>query len=325
MSESDPPGQIPIEYVTPQTRCLCFGRYPTDPSPLPSHSRPPLPSPDGANADRSHSVWVAWSVYDNDQVRREVSLRDYFLVSLNRLAVHFTGSDLVHCQLVFWDAQRKQFYTYGVTAENPVHVWCTKTFSRSWKFIRLSVTEDQELTMQNFLTQQLNKPLNLAGQLSLVFRGVPGGGQSWFCSELTAAALERAGLLNFAEWDGFERPCDVAPGYLYQYFTEFCTTCPREVLHGNPVKIVNVLNKRRAAKTPIPLQFGTGTLPQAVADFSENSASSSSTGAPARRMYYERNVPVTVAENSESAAPPEQQVRSPTMLDIFTVAPRKKH
>lgn len=271
---------IPVEYYTPQSRCLCHGRQVSDTSPL----RPALGTPKGNK--KTHAVWVAWLKYENKEYQPERSMRDYFFLPMNWLSTVMSGSDLFHCQIVFWDAVNRRYYTYSSDHDRGVHVFPKEFAADSWVFVKIMVTEAQELLLQNFLALQLKKPMNTAGQLLLYFGGSAGRGHAWFCSELVAAALEEAGILNFEEWPAFHSPYQVAPHHLLEYLTRFCTTCPVERLPGNPVQISRVYERRR--DNPIPLVLGNGIIPQAVADFSTPAASTTSTN-NAVRPYYMRH------------------------------------
>ncbi len=289
---------MPEDYTTLQTRCLCYGRPPSaDPMEMHSVRKPMVMN------DRTHSVWLAWLLYKNEEGPGERSFRDYYLLPLNWLTVQISGEDFIHCQLVFWDATRQCFYTYSVDSDRPVFVWHRKTFRAGWRFLKLSVSEAQELMIQNFLAAQLGKPLNHAGQLALYFGGIDGRGQSWFCSELVAAALMYGNVFSFEDWPGVTRACDIAPHHLFHFFTWPCADaghnlmrcleghCPKnntELLPGNPVQITQVFQRRRAAGR---IKIQPGVLPRAIADFSVEEAaekqqqqSSSSTGQRARSM-----------------------------------------
>ncbi len=295
MSGSAPDWFVPLEYRVEQTRCRCFGQQPSVGG---NEGRVVERAPAGAAV---HTIWVAFLLYDNEEGPGEQSFKDYYLLPWNYMTVLLTGEQFIHCQLVFWDATRRCYFTYSVDGDRAVFVYDRKSFQRGWRFVKLSVTEPQEVLVQNFLIAQLGKILNARGQFALGARqlglarsGVSGEGESWFCSELVAAALEQAGLLDFGEWPGFNAPADVAPHDLFHYLTERCTKVTAELMAGNPV-MVRMIHERRRNEGPLAIEAG--VLPQAVADFST---------AP-KQLYFER------ALAPPKSAPP----RSP--LDRFTV------
>jgi len=247
------------EYTVEQARCLCYGQRAGARRALSSaQQRPPI-----TNNDVSHTVWVAFLQYENDEYEHERSLRDYTFVPLNRLTVLLTGYSFIHCQLVFWDERRQCYYTYSVDGMRAVHVWDRKSFRSGWQFVRLRVTERQELLLQNFLARQLGKPLNRVGQLSALFWPLSGHGNAWFCSELVAAALDEAGLVDYDAWPDVGEAAAAAPHHLFLYLTEAYTLCSAELMSGNPVAIVTT--HQLAAQTgKIPIRRG--QLPQSVAE-----------------------------------------------------------
>jgi hypothetical protein len=262
--------------------------------------------------EKTHTVWVAFLMFVNEEGPGEQSMKDYWLIPWNRMTVWLTGEDFIHCQIVFWDAVRQRYYTYSVDGDHPVFVLDRKGFNKGWKFVKISVTEAQELLVQNFLIAQLGKILNASGQVALgalqlgiISHGSSGNGEAWFCSELAAAALEHAGIVNYEEWPGFAGAYDVAPHNLFHYLLERCSTAPIELMAGNPVRIREVY-ERRKAEGAIEIQHG--VLPRAVADFGPPKA------APAApQLYYQR---------AFSVAPAVQQSRR-SALDQFIVTVKK--
>jgi len=209
-----------------------------------------------------------------------------------------TGSPMIHCQLVFWDQARKQYYTYSVDDSRPVHVYDRKAFRRGWRFVALDLTEREELIAQNFCAAQLGKPLNSAGQLTIFLLPQSGRGHSWFCSELVAAALKAAGILQFDQWRGVNRPCEVAPHMLFHFLTKHCTTCPVTLMRNNPVSLLN-LHKQAASAGKIELSGS--------------------------------SLPPSVTSHVRSAQNPPSQQQRPKLADISlttqlaTLAPRRQN
>lgn len=243
-------------------RCLCYGKRPSLADETNVHgTREPLTA--GREQPRNHRILVAWLLYNNDEYEMERCLHDYTFLPMNWLTVTLTGRPYIHCQLVFWDETRKQYFTYSVDAKRPVHVFDKKEFARGWQFIELSVTELQEIQVLNFCVAQLGKPLNTNG-LYWALSGWPvsGQGQSWFCSELATAALAHAGLIDFSVWNGVKCAEAAAPHHLFDYLHKQCVACETRLLPGNPVSM-NVVLRQSRARGKIELRFD-GGLPMSV-------------------------------------------------------------
>jgi hypothetical protein len=222
----------------------------------------------GATSTTEHRIWVGW-VPSGEYASPIGQL-------INWLATLATGSTLVHCQLIFRDAQNQTFYTYSVDRYvGAVYVWHLKSFSSDWRIVELRVTEAQELAARNFLVRQLGKPVNTVGLLLWPFGGASGNGESWFCSELVTEALALASLIDLDEWGGaggvFPLPHTIAPHQLYDYFTTpgRCTTsaAPRLLSH-NPMMVAALVRQIAAAEATgsvDPQARGTGLVASAPA------------------------------------------------------------
>ena len=219
-------------YTQVRSRCFCMGREPL--APVPS-SRGPI---DGSH---THRVWVAFLRLENDEYEGEASLRTYCCLPMNWLTTWLTQRPWIHCQLVFWDCEARQYYTFSVDSARPVHVFDRKSFARGWDFLELQVTEQCELRIYNFLVRQLGKTMNSSGQLTALFCPLDSGGERWFCSELVAAALYAGGVVDFGSWEGVDGPYSVVMHHLYDYLRHECRTCAVRALPGNPVAVANVL------------------------------------------------------------------------------------
>ena len=253
-------------YRLEQQRCLCYGKKPSSLQRIDRSSlREPLPSlqTEKYPAHSNHRVYVAFLRYSNEEYQEQRSLRDR-IFPMNWLTTVATGSDLIHCQLVFWDELRKQYYTFSVDDRRPVHVYDKKKFQNGWRFVALDICERQELMLHNFCVQQLGKPLNYAGQLSVLVWAQSGYGESWFCSELVTAALAHAGVIDFDQWPGIQSPEQVTPANLFCYLTEACVTCKVTLLPHNPVSLQELDNAAARAGPITRLCPDTG-LPISVA------------------------------------------------------------
>lgn len=257
-----------LRYTYQITRGLSYGQTPSALGQVNAHgTRPPLDmSPDGG--PRNCSVYIAFLEYDNNEYEKERSMRDYFLLPMNWLTVKMTGRQFIHVQPVFWDAVQKTYVTFSVDSVRRVHVYDRKGFRGGWKFLQLSLTEREEILMYNFCVQQLGKELNTSGQLSIFIWPISGEGQTWFCSELVAAALESAGLVDYNVWPEVRQPAAAAPHHIYDYLLKHCRRCPVTLLNGNPVSMVAV---HRAAQERGKIELSTSALPTSIVSHATNS------------------------------------------------------
>lgn len=252
-----------LAYTYDASRCFCYGQKPSPLEKINLHAhRPPLDTTADCK-DRSHRVWVAFLLYNNKEYESERSMRDYYIVPMNWLTTVVTGRDFIHVQLVFWDETRKQYYTYSVDAKRPVHVYDKKEFRSGWAFVELRTTEQREMLVRSFLIAQLGKELNTSGQRFVLLKPISGGGKTWFCSELVAAALAHAGLIDYSAWPGIKTPEAAAPHHIYDYLLDHCLTCDVELLPGNPVAIATM---HAAAKANGKIDLApAGALPSSIA------------------------------------------------------------
>jgi hypothetical protein len=169
--------------------------------------------PCGAHFDDTgrHYVWIAFLNIDNDQYEAEQWGRDYRLVPMNSWTVWLSGSPWFHCQLVFWNEKQQRFITFTVNSHFSSVIYDTrKQFARGWRFYRLITDAARERAMYDFLVDEYRakRPFNQVGAVMLYIRPVDMAGTAWFCSELTIAALQRAGYLTHVA------PFAVGPGEL---------------------------------------------------------------------------------------------------------------
>lgn len=180
----DPPAQVPVQQESTENTCPCEGAYNTGNPNFSPHSQ--------------HFVWVAFIHENNQDFRREEWLRDYRVLPTNWLTCRLSGSDIFHCQMLFWNQMQNTFVTFSVDShQKEVHYSTEKQFGVGWTFIRISCTMDQERIMYDFLAEQATarKPFNWIGAMTLFFRPIDTGETSWFCSQLVVAALQKAGFL----------------------------------------------------------------------------------------------------------------------------------
>jgi len=165
-------------------------------------------------SDQNHYVWIAFLSYENEEFQKEEWCTNYFCFSINKLATWWTESDIIHCQIAFQDNTPGNYITYSVDSVTG-EVWCEqRDFSKEgWRFARIRVTMDQENRIRKFLQAQLGKPFNSCGINMFWLCPWSGGGEKWFCSELTMAALQRAGL-----YKGYT-PAECGPSKIYDIVT----------------------------------------------------------------------------------------------------------
>ena len=160
-------------------------------------------------------VFMAFLDYDNDEYRPEEWARDYMLIPTNKLTTLLSSgpnASLFHCQMFFWHERAQTFITFSVDAHQQ-HVYAStmKQFERGWRFLRLTVTAEQECIMYNFLYDHAVRetPFNRVGAYALFFRPIDTGERAFFCSQLDVTALQHAGFLHGI------RPYATSPAALY--------------------------------------------------------------------------------------------------------------
>ncbi len=168
---------------------------------------------------------------DNEEYPREQWCRDYRVLPVNYVTTlcNGNGSDVFHVQVLFWDARARAYVTYSVNASvGHVHASDTKQFTaRGWTFTRCPVTPAQAQVMRAFCVAQLGRPFNAAGLYWLHVWPRASDGSAWFCSELCAAALLRAGLLPARAVE----PGAVSPAALYALLHAGAAPLGRDVPH----------------------------------------------------------------------------------------------
>jgi hypothetical protein len=198
---------------------------------------------------------MAFLNYDNDEAgyRREEFARDYRALAVNWWTTVLSRSSIFHCQMFFWNEHQGTFITFSVDAyAKRVCADTKKQFSRGWTFLRIPVTREQEVAMYEFFVAQVAaaKPFNSFGAYMLFFRPVDQAEeQSWFCSQLDVAALQRAGFLRGVP------PHATSPAALYRLMkdrAEFADALETD----NPVRVEPVTAV--VAHRHVPLTAGRG-------------------------------------------------------------------
>lgn len=208
----------------------------------------------------THRVLIAFLRFDNEEYQAEASMVTYFCLPMNKITVWLTQREWIHCQLVFWDCELRQYYTFSVDTKRPVHVFDRKSFERGWDWLALYVTEQSELRIYNFLVAQLGKTMNASGQLTALFCPLDSGGERWFCSELVTAALQAGGVIDFSTWETADGPYGVVMHHLYDFLLHQCRTCVVRKLPGNPVAVENLFLYLNQPGLPVALYDEDGDM-----------------------------------------------------------------
>lgn len=147
------------------------------------------------SAQKEHYIWIAFLHHENEEYEQEQCCVDYYVMPINSLTQWWTNSDIIHCQIALWENDKQAYTTYSVDS-GIGRVWKEhRNFSRrGWTFARITVTMDQENAVRNFLEAQIGKPFNKWGINLFWLCPWSGENEKWFCSELTMAALQSAGL-----------------------------------------------------------------------------------------------------------------------------------
>ena len=165
-------------------------------------------------ARRRHYVWIAFLHHDNDddEYRRQSGTNTTWGSFINWATCLVDWTTIFHCQMFFWHHSLRTFVTFSIDAvRNRVFSSTRKRFSRGWSFVRLEVTEAQEIDMYNFFVEQLQRrvPFNRVGMYAVLVRPIDTHGSAWFCSQLVTAALQAAGCLRSV------RAHTISPATLY--------------------------------------------------------------------------------------------------------------
>lgn len=307
-ANGDAPRYVPPVFKRRLTRCLCRGAMPSL-APLSAAERYNHRAP--IDDEKRHPVWIALLEYDNDVYERERWLVDYYILPMNRLTVWWSGWPFIHCQIVFWNALEKKYYTYSSDHRRGVSAFDEKTFARGWRWIRLSVSERQELAMHNFLVAQLGKPMNALGQY-MAWTWFPASGceRRWFCSELITRVLQEGGVIL----DTTVQPESTWPHNLYLYLLQQCAYLPRPTLQeANPISVTDFhrLIDQHHVQLPLPLNNIAASI---VSTMPPMQRSARSTPPPPRdslqQLQIQRPPPPPLSPASQ--APTQHQRREPS-------------
>lgn len=138
----------------------------------------------------------------------------------NRLIAYWTKSDWVHCEILLNEPRRvaisARISTDGITFSS----WADAlTMPNSWEYYQ--VTADEQ-AVWDFLMAQTGKSYNVKGLLgSQIFGQAVHQSESWFCSELTYAAILNFSPINLP----LVEPANVNPAMLRQYLIN--AECPK--------------------------------------------------------------------------------------------------
>jgi hypothetical protein len=123
----------------------------------------------------------------------------------------FSHSDFSHVEVIWPNDHGKR---YGARSDHTPGVWSRPfnyaTFSKDWRVLIPSIPEQEE-GFYTFLLDQYGKPYDKSGLFASFLFGRKvkwRDDQSWWCSELVAAALEAGGLTKFMTPAGRITPND---------------------------------------------------------------------------------------------------------------------
>jgi len=245
-------------YKKPIERCLCHGTQPNV-SPVPEYIRNAVHA--RMNDDKVHPVWIGFLHKKNNQYETQRWLQDYWCLNMNALTTWWSGRPYVHCQIAFWCAATKKYYTYSVDQDRGVWAWDDKEFAAGWEWVKLMITERCEVTMHNFLQAQLGKQMNSLGQFTIVTCCKASGNERrWFCSELMTAVLINGGIIV----DNTIVPHEQWPHTLYDHLLLYCTYSPRpELMTINPVRLIDF--HKRLETSDVRIDIPVSGLPKSLA------------------------------------------------------------
>lgn len=126
----------------------------------------------------------------------------------DRLIKLWTWSSYSHCEYVFSDN-----ITIGTDLNFPLNVKNKGIlqYTSKWEIIEVRMTPEQEKIVRDFVNLQVGKGYDWKGiWLSQFLPLKKENPDKWFCSELCAAGLQKAGLLDCIN------PCRISPGKLYK-------------------------------------------------------------------------------------------------------------
>jgi len=217
----------PRRYTHIQRQCFCRGNYWK------------------STAAREHMVLVAFLKYKNAEFDQP-TCGSGTLFPVNWLATQLGNTEIIHCQLVFIDDEREEYYTFSTDFEHNTHVVSRKTFAKTgWRWVIVMCSEEQELAMHNFCVAQLYKPFSRAGIIGLYLVPTDTNGESWFCSQFVLAALRAGGLACGWQWPAHT----VKPHELYEYITETYADTTTIVLDDNVNPALNAHQRRTERKS----------------------------------------------------------------------------
>lgn len=157
---------------------------------------------------------------------------------------------IIHTQLIFYDAEKELFYTYTAAKEGGITCWYIKSFVGSWRFIRIIVTEEEELAMRNFSAFHIGKPFSTWGAIWAPIWPRQTTMQAFFCTEIVMLAMQHAGFVT-----NWRRPAAVLPHELYHYLkNDFARTENRGAIETE-TNIGNIMHQRRTNTSRYDFSF----------------------------------------------------------------------
>ena len=159
---------------------------------------------------------------------------------INTLAALAQGSDFCHVEIALGDdvnASGQMVNVCRIFNDDLVEI--TRRTGRNPRnsYIQLGVSALQLDRMMQFANNQKGKPFSKNGMMRSLICPRKSNYKNFFCAELTAAILQKGGLL-----DEKENPGAATPSSLYKLYSQIGT------MAANPSKLVNVNHNQNIKK-----------------------------------------------------------------------------
>ena len=156
---------------------------------------------------------------------------------LNTLSAIAQGSNLCHVEVALGSNINYEGKMCNVCRifddDDGVVVTTRLGHNPRYKYIQLSVTKNQLMSMLTFATNQVGKPFNRTAMIRSLICPRKTTGRDYFCAELTAAILQVGGVL-----DTSVNAASATPYSLYKLYSKIGTVT------ANPTKIHAIKTKQ---------------------------------------------------------------------------------
>jgi hypothetical protein len=152
--------------------------------------------------------------------------RGGFAGILDRIIRTVTRGPYSHCELVFVHDGMIDQMAYSASIQDSGCRFKTIVFDSSrWDFIPVQLTLEQQLAVLALCEEENGSGYDFLGVFRFLIPSIKESPDKWFCSEICAAALQRAGLLRG------EKPWQLHPNKLAQLLAQ--TSQPNREDHPN--------------------------------------------------------------------------------------------